>query len=548
MPGGVGRRTLALLAALSLLLPLRPAFASSGGTGSGAGRHGDTNVIFISVDTLRSDHLGCYGYGKGTSPNIDALAGKSVLFENFIGHAILTPVSQMSIFTSQYPRVNGMTSFAVREEDVTERRLPQILKLYGYTNAAFLSSREFTLQFKALSGRSIRTRNLFSKSFDVYEEALKYEEIPKAMEWIRNNRDRKFFLWISASTVHWPYGQGIPEPHLSKFDGPGPGAAFARVLEGKTLHRGGFGRITYSEILSRLYRDRYYVDFAPQVRLSQRDVDFIRARYDAGIFHTDLFVGRLLSLLDELDLADRTLVVFHSIHGEDLGEHGYFNHYDLYDTEVKNALVMKFPGSRQGGKRVSPQVQAVDVMPTVLDWLGIPVNHEAMGVSLVPLIERDDAAQVSEFAYSARIPLWEVAVAIVHSSRATRLFFRPDTDLEREEHGRYMDMLLEYVRSLTGDPPHDTAIRTKDWKLLLRKDTGLLERISWWRFISGEDIAFEEVELYDLREDPMEQHDVASRYPEVTSRLREKLMEWNSLVESRRPKGGGGGRSLIPYP
>jgi len=510
----------------------------------------DVNVIFISIDTLRHDHLGCYGYERETSGNIDQFSREAVLFENFIGQALLTPLSQMSIFTSQYPRVNGMTSFAVNVEDVTERRLPQILKIYGYTNAAFLSSLEFTLQFKSLAGKLIQTKNLFSQSFDIYEQAAKYEEVPMAMEWIRNNKEKKFFVWISASNVHWPFSMKVPMPYKTRFDGPPLETEFAGILDRKTLSQGIRQSIPYNSILSRIYEGKYYVDFAPLFNLTERDTEYIVSRYDAGIYYTDLALGKLFSLLDELQLADKTLVVLHSIHGEDLGEHGYFNHYDLYDTEVKNALLIRFPESRFGGQRLSTQVQGIDVMPTVLDYLGIPLNHEAMGASLLPLVKDGTTDHASPFAFSTRMPPWEIAVAMVSRNFDRSIFFRSDTEFERLEHGKYMDMLLEYYRDHANDLPFDIAVRTNDWKLILRRNKDLLEKISWWGFITGKNIRLSGIELYDLKTDPLEQENVAQRHPEVVTMLMKKLLEWNDSVEARRAGKSEGidQESVIPYP
>ncbi|MDA8432386.1 MAG: sulfatase-like hydrolase/transferase, partial [Nitrospiraceae bacterium] len=133
-----------LSAAIAVVLVAGPAVAGAASSREKpAPAYEKTNVILISLQCLRPDHLGAYGYKRETSRNIDSLAKRSVLFENAISQANLTPVAQMSVFTSQYPRVHGLVSFEVTPEMVSKRTLPEILKYYGYTTAAVVSSPEF---------------------------------------------------------------------------------------------------------------------------------------------------------------------------------------------------------------------------------------------------------------------------------------------------------------------------------------------------------------------------------------------------------------------
>jgi hypothetical protein len=148
------------------------------------------------------------------------------------------------------------------------------------------------------------------------------------------------------------------------------------------------------------------------------------------------------------------------------------------------------------------------------------------------------------------MPPGEIAVAMVSRNFGTSIFFRSDTERERVEHERYLDMLLQYYREHADDLPFDIAVRTNEWKLILRRNKDLLERISWWGFISGRDVSYSEIELYDLKEDLMEQENVAERHPEVVTLLTEKLLEWNESIEKRRVRRSKGidQESIIPYP
>ncbi len=297
---------------------LSPCHAAS----TGEPNYKDTNVILISIDTLRHDHLGCYGYYRNTSPNIDRLAKHSVVFENFIAQAYLTPISQMSIFTSQYPRVNGLVQFETKEEKVTSTTLPSILKYYGYTNAAFLSSPEFYLNFKLKESSAVlATDSIFQRSFGVFIPSKTERGLPKsAFDWIVANRNKKFFVWIPLGTVHRPYGLNVLEPYKSMFD-PKDYRPFFLGHEGSIA---GFEYCVSTSILSRIYHNKYYINFSPVYELKKEAVQYIRGRYDSGIFMVDKFIGDLLLILEQYGLMDNTMIILHSVHGEDLGEHGYF--------------------------------------------------------------------------------------------------------------------------------------------------------------------------------------------------------------------------------
>src|SRR6185369_6708433 len=161
-------------------------------------RHEYTNVIMISLDILRPDHLGAYGSRRNTSPNIDRLAKQSVLFENSISQSYLTPVAHMSVFTGQYPRLHGMVSFEVSRDQVVKRTLPEILKYYGYETAAVISSPEFFMRYDTESGKIVNPKDIFSRSFDYFSRTVPDKSgsvrvNPTAsLEWLKANKDKKF--------------------------------------------------------------------------------------------------------------------------------------------------------------------------------------------------------------------------------------------------------------------------------------------------------------------------------------------------------------------
>lgn len=541
----------------SLLIGTFIVLLMGGGVGSAATvappleRHEYTNVIMISLDILRPDHLGAYGYKKGTSPNIDRLAKQSVLFENAIAQSYLTPVAHMSVITGQYPRIHGMVSFEVHKNQVEEHSLPMILNHYGYETAAIVSSPEFFMRYDTASGKNVNPKDIFSDHFNYFGRTMpdasgSVRVNPSAaLDWLKSNKDKKFFLWVETGMLHPPYAQTVPEPYKSRFDPPNYTPFYERFPI--RLGRESVDRGVPTEALFHVYKGDYYLDFEPIYHLEQKDVDFIRGRYDAGIYYTDMFIGDLLKQLDDLKLSGKTLVVFHSIHGESLGEHGYYFHHDVFDTEIKTALMFRLPDNERGGSRIARQVQSIDIMPTILDYLQIPLDEEAQGVSLLPLVKGDEADyKGEEYAFIDRLPWWEYVLGGWHLEHQTEREAQY-TPAEIVKMKGYRALLQEKIGG--GQyPPECIAVRTNQWKLILREKRELLENISWWNFISGKKFPVESLELYDLVNDPMEQKNVAREHPKVVEKLKARLLEWDAFNNRLKAKLPVGPRMIIPYP
>lgn len=513
-------------------------------------RHEYTNVILVSLQCLRADHLGAYGYRRDTSKNMDLLARQSVLFENAISQANLTPVAQMSVLTSQYPRVNGMVSFEVTKDMVTAKTLPEILKYYGYLNAATVSSPEFFMRFDTESGAMVNPGDVFSRSFDYFSRTARGPQgaslrtLPgDAFQWLQKNKDEKFFLWIGSGLIHMPYGAAVPAPYKTMYDPPGYTPFWERfALPGEAVSPD-----PSYEVFSRVHHKDYFRGFSPVYHLEQEDIDYVTGRYDAGVYYTDLFIGDLMKQLDALKLTEKTLVILQSMHGEDLGEKGDFFHYDVSDAVMKNALIMKFPGGQYGGKRIPEQVQGLDILPTVLSYLDIPVNHEAQGNNLLPLIEGRKDAPTSEFTFIDRMPWWEFTLSkwYLELQNAQGVRFTPAEEVRLSDYRKLLQTSFDQL----GYPPGDIAIRSNEWKLILRKNRELLEKVSWWGFITGKKQQIDELELYHLKTDPGEQKNVARDHPEVVAKLKKQLLDWDASIQRQAATYKKQGKSLlIPYP
>jgi len=474
-------------------------------------------VILISIDSLRADHVGAYGYDRNTTPNIDKMTKDSIVFKNYIAQSYLTPVSETSLHTSLYPSVHGYLSFAKLINPSNETgndylTLAQLLKIYGYQTAAYSSSPEISSPAK--------TSLPLNKSFDVFVDIpdRKLPPLTTISDWLDKNHDKKFFLYLAIGTVHQPFGENDETRFVEQYDPPN----YSGLLKNVELNYPLFGRIynsTYYNITSihSIERESFpsilsdYNDSRPineKFELGSRDISYIIGRYDVGVKTVDEYIGILFEKLRELNLDRNTIIVLTSEHGEGLGEHGYFWHYDIYDTEIHVPLIVKIP--EHEGKEIEEQVQSIDIMPTILDMLGNTIPAQAEGTSAKSLIE----GKISEFNKYVFIerPLWE-----------ERQSFNPHTDI---------------------------AVRTKEWKLIYRKSADTLGKISLWSKVSNQTFNISKFELYNLKEDPMEQRNVFDENPEIASTMVQKVLEWDAkitkIVESKRINGNL--TQIFPYP
>jgi arylsulfatase A-like enzyme len=380
--------SLVLLAALGALLwqegraaarrlPVAYRFYDSTGRrlDAGAPSHASSpvNVILISLDTLGARHLHVYGNPRPTSPSIDRLAAEGVRFANAFSHAPKTSPSHMSLFTSLYPSVhkitNGMrqhTRFALDHRLIT---LAEILRHAGYTTAAFTG------------GGNLDGALGFADGFDRYDDDDNLWE--SAFAWLDAQRDEPFFLFLHTYKVHAPY---LPEPPYDEMFGePYDGGILDTKEDLVAAFRSRAGPEAVQPGLRRLFWE--HVD-----RSDPRDVQRLIDLYDGGVrFTSDRLIEALLQRLRERRLLERSLVVLTSDHGEEFGQHGGFSHHDLYDEDLHVPLIVRFPDATElNGRVVEQPVSHVDVVPTVLDHLGLPPPAQAQGISLLPLIEGRD--------------------------------------------------------------------------------------------------------------------------------------------------------------
>ena len=305
---------------------------------------GKPNVILVSLDTVRADHLGLLGYHRETSLNLDKLARQGCFFTTAVSQAPWTCPSHFSIFTAVYPRVHE----AIQPSHVFPRHwnpslptMASILREEGYLTGAFTGYGSISAQFG------------FLKGFDFYNESGPYRSdienvFGKALPWLRRNADRTFFLFIHTYEPHHPY--------ISDY-------------------------------------------FAKREGIQKSDETAWRtAHYDGDIRTADSYVGKLMAELDALGLTGNTLLIVTSDHGEDLegtrnppDAHLKTGHgYNLYDEMLLVPLILRGPGIAPREKGIEHQIRLIDILPTVLDYLEYPLVNGLQGRSFRPMIEGTD--------------------------------------------------------------------------------------------------------------------------------------------------------------
>lgn len=310
----------------------------------------DCNVILISIDTLRADRLGVYGYNKKTSPNIDKLAKESSVFTNFHATAPWTLPSHASMFASDYPtQLKAETSFDYLSNNTLT--IAELLQRNGYLTYGFDSHTYVSPHWnftQGFAGYSIERAG--NKGVDANKV------FPHAQDWIKKNKDKKFFLFLHTFEVHDPYCP--PEPYVNKF---------ADEL---------------SSDLNCVTKEIIFKNINGEKKLSDRELQRFNSLYDGEIAFTDYQIGKLLNLIKELRLDEKTIVIITSDHGEEFGDHGTWGKHahTLYEELLKVPLIIKIPGFMPSIN--AHQLSMIDIAPTILDLLGLQKPNQYKGISV----------------------------------------------------------------------------------------------------------------------------------------------------------------------
>jgi len=325
------------------------------------------NVVLISIDTLRADHLGCYGYSRATSPNLDAIAAEGVRFEWDVSAAPWTAPSHMSLLTGLYPsghHVNG--SFDELSNNGNEGCVYRTLERATPTLAERLQAAGWRTH-ALTAGVCVDAWLGFDHGFDTFHVGpFKLDpSVPAEVDdFLTNHAESPFFLFLHTYEVHEPY---LDLERGRKWLSPQDDAVLKKLLVRRDA--GDLGG-----------------DYDALTAAGLGTSEAIQAFYDAGIETADAYVGFVADRLKELGAWDRTLLVVTSDHGQEFadhdpaqifGEHGH----TLYDELLHVPLVMHVPDGDAHGAVVDGIVQSVDVTPTILELLGLEPTPGAQGMS-----------------------------------------------------------------------------------------------------------------------------------------------------------------------
>jgi len=333
----------------------------------------DINVILIVIDALRADHLGCYGYKRNTSPQLDALAREGVLFKNCYSQSSWTKPSVSSILTSLYPSMHGTTlhTHALPEDLVT---LAEILGDQGYINYGYVANPNLKKIFN------------FDQGFKFFDDRLMRDKLYNAV--LRQMRQKP------------PYFLKIVNRKFDHNDYDNAELANARIIPWLDVYKkqNFFMYIHYMDPHAPLSPPPPYNTIFGYVEGD--DDSRAISLYDGEIRFVDEQISKIIERLKSEKIFSKTMLIITSDHGRAFGEHNYYGHgATIYQEQLKVPLIIKFPGNFPAGRVVEGQVRSIDIMPTILDVLNIAVDLPLEGISLSSLITTETREGICEDVY-----------------------------------------------------------------------------------------------------------------------------------------------------
>lgn len=321
------------------------------------------NIIFITIDSLRADHLSGYGYGRNTTPNLDNLISGGAHFTQANVTAPWTYPANASTLSGRLPSTLG-----VNWEDnsssipASEVMLAEYLQDAGYYTAGFISAYYVKSQFGFNQGFDVYQDHVGSNANSVLADQLNGH----AMDWLATSwtptlsGTQPLFLYLYYYDPHSWYVP--PPPYDVMYD-----STYTGTLTGE------------------VYQDAQTV-VSGQIVPTERDIEHLMALYDGEIAYWDYYFGEMMAYLDSIGLLDKSIVIITSDHGQMFGEHDkWLHHNSLYEEVLRVPLIVHFPGVVPAGMVITEPVQTMDITPTLLDWLAISPTNPMQGWSLTSL-------------------------------------------------------------------------------------------------------------------------------------------------------------------
>ncbi len=441
-------------------------------------REGPGGVIVVIADTLRADRLDPYGHSRETAPHLARMAREGALFKSCLSQATWTKPSISSIMSGLYPLSHGVTGFA--------GRLPAAAATLaeGFREAGWATVSLSSIDFFGKSSNLHQGFEIFHESAslpDGLQAKTMRSYMDRFLPWLDDHHDVPFFAVVHGADPHSPF-EPYP-PYDTLFTTAGARDAHSEdVAKVQPAIRSPFRQQSAMPYRGELEQ----AGISPEAYVA-RELDW----YDASIRALDAEVGRLLERLDELGIADRTVVAFVSDHGEEFLDHDrHWHGHSVYGELSQVPLVLRGPGV-EAGSVIEETVQTIDLAPTLLALAGLEADERMQGQSLLPLMSAADPRPAGAASWRPQ-PAFSIAVA---------------------EAGAVAEAQAE------GWPSESYGMLEGQWMLVhhVRRPENVAE-----------------FELYDHTADPLHQHDVAAENPEVVERLAPKIIAWKSKAEAER--------------
>jgi arylsulfatase len=405
------------------------------------------NLLFFLVDALRPDHVGCYGYTRPTTPAIDKLAERGIVFTNNTSPSSYTRATVPSIFTSVYPFVHGVLTQTREAESLSEdfMTLAETLKARGYVTGAYMPNPSLKRVFNFDQGFDVYRDDLMPRPYDMqadsHETASKIHR--QALEFLDSHPGRSFFLYLHYRDVHGPYVP--PAPYDRMF--------WSGEAEG-----------TPKETF-RNPPEYLRLPWAP------KSVDYYLAQYDGEIRYSDDRITEFLAELDRRGRLKNTVIVVSSDHGEAFLEHGGWGHgTTLYQEEIHAPLILVLPDSPLAGRRVDAPVQTLDLFPTFLELLGAEIPIEIQGKSLLaaargstdPLrpVFSEGRLLDGRYAMAVRVGSWKL-IRDLKNDRTELYDLDADPGEKDEAAARHPEKVKELLAELGAFQARNSALRPR---------------------------------------------------------------------------------------
>ncbi len=461
------------------------------------------NIVFIWIDTLRADSLGCYGYARDTSPHIDQLAKESILFiNNFTPHTV-TLSSFMSIITGLYPFSHGVLHIAKDVLSPKVKTLAEILKMNGYATFWYGPASDPHLDPAVGFGRGFDVLGVFDNNLSLGRE--------KILRTIEQNKNENFFINFHSYFVHAPYipsaqykyrfteqksvglAESFEELEKATIEAIKKGALkekFPYIILGDELNQEMAAanlfvpdhKITARNVKGFLYKKNEiykYDNIYNQVYErgikpgNKENITYAKSLYDAEILEFDTeIIGPVIKKLRDLGLYENTMIIICADHGEEFGEHGGSGHgKSLYEEVTRVPLIIKTAGEAKA-KIIREFSQTVDIMPTILGLLRINPPYHCQGMSFAPFINETGPIVSRKYVY--------------------------------------------------GQMPYYSSIRTDTWKMHIFKGYQSFP----WLPVSLGTLIFGRKELFNLQEDPGEANNLYYQQDDIRNELSTQFDMW----------------------